>query len=102
MIRYHRRALPAMRHPEYATLSREDRVTVSKLAAVLRVADALGRSHRQQAKRLRFHREGDELTLVIAGRADISLERAGLPEKANLFEVVFGLTVALSGKVGGA
>ena len=40
---YHRRSGPKPSHPEYMSLPRESRVTVSKLAAILRVADALSR-----------------------------------------------------------
>ena len=45
VARYHRRSGPKPSHPEYMSLPRESRVTVSKLAAILRVADALSRGH---------------------------------------------------------
>ncbi len=43
VARYHRRALPSSTHEVYRSLSRADRVTVCKLAAILRVADALAK-----------------------------------------------------------
>ena len=95
VVRYHRRALPDTRHPEYAPLSREDRVKVSKLAAILRVADALDRGHRQHVRRLSFRSEGDDFTINVGGNVDLSLERAGLPGKADLFAQVFGYDVVL-------
>jgi len=99
VIRYHRRNLPGMQHPEYAALSRAERVTVSKLAALLRVADALDRGHRQQASRAKFRREGDQITITLPGQMDVSLERAGMPEKASLFENIYGMAVAVRGGV---
>ena len=36
VARYHRRATPQMTHPEYAALDQEERITISKLAALLR------------------------------------------------------------------
>jgi len=40
VVRYHRKALPSPRHPEFASLPQADRVRVLALAALLRVADA--------------------------------------------------------------
>jgi exopolyphosphatase/guanosine-5'-triphosphate,3'-diphosphate pyrophosphatase len=40
IARYHRRALPSLTHPEYATLNRTARQRVSMLASLLRIADA--------------------------------------------------------------
>ena len=48
VARYHRRSGPKPSHPEYMSLDREGRVLVNKLAAILRVADALSRGHVQR------------------------------------------------------
>jgi CHAD domain-containing protein len=45
VARYHRKALPRDDHPNYEDLSEEDRADVRKLAAILRIADALDYSH---------------------------------------------------------
>lgn len=45
IARYHRKALPQMRHPVYGELPSGDRRIVEKLAGILRVADGLDRSH---------------------------------------------------------
>ena len=42
VARYHRKSFPKMLHPEYAVLSVRDRELVNKLAAILRIACALG------------------------------------------------------------
>ena len=47
IVRYHRRAHPSMKHPYYARLGAPGRRTVRRLAALLRVADALDHTHRK-------------------------------------------------------
>ena len=68
VARYHRRSGPKPSHLEYMALPRETRVVVNKLAAILRVADALARGHGRQLPRLRFERQGDELVDLRARR----------------------------------
>ena len=65
--RYHRRSPPKRTHPEYMILPREKRMIVSKLSAILRVADALDRSHAQQIRDLRFELDANELIDLRVG-----------------------------------
>jgi exopolyphosphatase/guanosine-5'-triphosphate,3'-diphosphate pyrophosphatase len=95
IARYHRRALPALSHPEYAALDRDSRITVSKAAAILRVADALDRNHLQQITNPAIALAKDELVITIDGAEDLTLERLALKEKGPLFEDVYGLKVVL-------
>src|SRR5258708_39845934 len=46
VARYHRKALPTQEHTVFGTLSDIDRRRVAYLAALLRIADALDRSHK--------------------------------------------------------
>lgn len=96
VARYHRRAVPnAATHPEYASLDRDGRIAVSKMAALLRVADALDRGHIQQVRDFVCTRERGQLVLTVPKVEDLSLERLALREKSNLFEEMFGLSVVL-------
>ena len=96
VVRYHRRALPQMSHPMYAGLSRRQRLVVNKLAAILRVADALDVSHLGRIDRFDAERSTDLLRLKCGYHGDLSLERMALARKADLMEHVFGLRVELS------
>lgn len=58
-VRYHRRAIPKPTHPEYAALSRDDRIAVAEMAALLRMAHAFGRNHAQQVKDITIERLPD-------------------------------------------
>ncbi len=95
VARYHRRNVPQPTHLEYMMLPRESRMAVSKLAAILRVADALDRGHAQQISDFQVQREGQDFVLYVRGVPDLALERRALEAKADLFEEIYGLRVRL-------
>lgn len=96
VARYHRRALPRSTHRTYTRLSRRDRLRVSKLSAILRVADALDRSHTQRIRKPSLKLLADRLQIGIPDLHKCSVEAAALHEKQNLFEQVYGRQVVLS------
>lgn len=93
--RYHRRALPSLNHPEFAALDPEQRISVSKLAAILRVADALDRTHLQQVRDPAVSLAKDEIVITVENVEDLTLERMALKDKGRLLEEVYGLKVVL-------
>lgn len=95
VARYHRHSGPVLDHPSYAALSVDDRIRVTKLAALLRVADALERTHAQRVSQIEIRREGGKLRLRLPGLADAAVERLAMASKADLFEQVFGLSVVI-------
>ena len=95
IARYHRRGVPQPDHPSYASLPRPARLTVNRLAAILRVADALDKSHSQRVLNPKIAIEGDELRITAEGGEDLGLERIAMDAKSGLFEEVFGLKPVL-------
>ncbi len=95
IARYHRRAEPSPAHPEFAKLDRTDRALLLQLAAILRVADALDRSHSQRIRIAGVARNGDELSIGVEDVGDLSLERLALESKGVMFESVFGMRPVL-------
>ncbi len=95
VARYHRRAVPQASHLEYAALPRDKRMLVSKLAALLRVADAMDRAHAAQIEEFRCERHGEDFVIVVPGTADLTMERKALSQKGDLFADVFGMKVRL-------
>ena len=71
-------------------------------SAILRVADALERSHSQRIKRIRCSREDDRLVISVPGVADLSLEQLALKQKGRMFEDVYGMPVHLRRGRGGS
>lgn len=93
--RYHRHSGPKTDHETYRALGTNDRIRVNKLAAILRVADALERTHAQRVRKLTIRREPGKLILRLPGLADATVERIAMESKADLFQHVFGLAVVI-------
>ena len=96
VARYHRRAHPQSNHDLYGQLSRRDRVAVSKLAAMLRVAKALDESRTQRIKEFQSSTNDEFVSIKVVGQADISLESVALKSGSKLFQEVFGRQIILS------
>jgi len=93
--RYHRRSQPKAEDAAYASLDRAARVKVCKLAAILRVADALDRPHQCKILKLNVRESDDEIVLHVNAMQDWTMERKALLDKADLFENTFGRRVVL-------
>jgi exopolyphosphatase/guanosine-5'-triphosphate,3'-diphosphate pyrophosphatase len=93
--RYHRHSGPRIDHPNYRDLDTADRIRVAKLSALLRVADALERTHDQRVHEIVLRRDERRLRLVLPGVTDAAVERLAMASKGDLFEQVFGLEVVI-------
>ena len=95
VARYHRKGAPQSDHPAYAALPRSARLSVNRLSAILRVADALDKSHAQRIQSPKITLQEEELLIDVDGAEDLALERLTLDQKGGLFEEVFGLKPVL-------
>jgi exopolyphosphatase/guanosine-5'-triphosphate,3'-diphosphate pyrophosphatase len=95
VARYHRRALPQRSHPTYMSLDRDERMLVSKLAAILRVANSLDKEHLQKITDMKVIREGDQIVLLTENAADLTMERVALAGRSDLFADAFGKKIEL-------
>ncbi len=93
--RYHRHSGPRIDHPNYRDLDTIDRIRVAKLSALLRVADALERTHDQRVHEIVIRREERRLRLVLPGVTDAAVETLAMASKGDLFQQVFGLEVVI-------
>ncbi len=93
VARYHRRAAPNKSHQPYMALDSEARIVVSKLAAILRVANALDADHLQKIRDVRLLHEGDHWVLEVHGAGDMTIERLAALARADLLTEVFGRKV---------
>lgn len=93
IARYHRRAAPNKSHLPYMALDSEARVQVNKLAAILRVANALDADHLQKVREVKVLRESDQWVLEVDGGGDLTLERLAALARADLLTEVFGRKV---------
>jgi exopolyphosphatase/guanosine-5'-triphosphate,3'-diphosphate pyrophosphatase len=90
VARYHRRATPQKTHLPYMALDREARVRVNKLAAILRLANALDADHLHKVRDVRIVRDEDEWILEVEGAGDLTMERLATLARSDLMTEVFG------------
>src|SRR4029453_17449495 len=74
VARYHRQATPKRRHEGFKELPRRTRRTVRTLAAILRLAESLDRSHTQSITNIEIHDRGDDDLLQLRTSGDAELE----------------------------
>jgi exopolyphosphatase / guanosine-5'-triphosphate,3'-diphosphate pyrophosphatase len=99
IARYHRRATPSGRQKRFADLPRKRRRTVRTLAAILRLAESLDRSHAQSLSGVVLHDRGKDALLQVRTSGDAELELWAAARHAAPFERVLGkpLRVEISG-----
>ena len=96
IARYHRMSPPKPTHTLYESLPHSERIRVSKLASLLRVADALERTHSNRVRDLTITIERTKLILQLKDVSDATAERLALEGKADLFRDIFGLEVIIA------
>ncbi|MEM9166579.1 MAG: Ppx/GppA phosphatase family protein [Planctomycetota bacterium] len=93
VARYHRKAKPSLSHPEFASLGQTDRQRVRGLAAILRVADGLERTHAQDITAVRIEVRPDRLVFQCDAAKNPEICLWGASRRSELFEDVFGRPV---------
>jgi exopolyphosphatase / guanosine-5'-triphosphate,3'-diphosphate pyrophosphatase len=89
IARYHRGSTPKERHPEYASLNQVDRDMVSRLGSIVRLADALDRSHEGRVTELSLLKDGGFVHVEIESSVDCSNEITEADRKKEMFEKAF-------------
>jgi exopolyphosphatase/guanosine-5'-triphosphate,3'-diphosphate pyrophosphatase len=97
IARYHRRGLPQQSHLPYMALDRQDRVRVNKLAALLRLANALDAEQSQKVRSVKVSEEDGVWVLDVDGSGDLTMERLSAEARSDLFTDVFGRRLILRG-----
>ncbi|MDE2126715.1 MAG: Ppx/GppA family phosphatase [Armatimonadetes bacterium] len=94
---YHRRAMPKRSHPGMQGLDGDEVRQVKVLSAILRIAEALDRSHLALISQLRLtpSRNPDTLTVTAVTHESCELEKWSFASSKDLFERVFHTALAL-------
>jgi exopolyphosphatase/guanosine-5'-triphosphate,3'-diphosphate pyrophosphatase len=90
IARYHRQAAPKRKHDGFGDLRRRLRRRVRTLAAILRLAESLDRSHAQTITGLALHDRGDDDLLQLRTSGDAELELWSATRHAAPFERLTG------------
>ena len=85
-----------MDHTAYSELSSDDRQTVSKLASILRIAEAIDREHSGRVKSLQVKSKKSKVELELTGDGDLLLEKWAIKSRAGLFENLFDVKFQLA------
>ena len=91
LVRYHESGEPKADDEAYRALNKKSRMAVSKLLAVLQLANAMDCSHKQKLVEVMAKQEGDELTLRAFAKENAMLEEWVFQQSSGLFREVFSL-----------
>jgi exopolyphosphatase/guanosine-5'-triphosphate,3'-diphosphate pyrophosphatase len=93
VVRYHRGAKPRSSHDSFAALPPESQQIVKSLAAILRIADSLDRSHSQLVEKIECVRDGNTVEFRVLFKAyapDMYLDLDSAKRRGRYFEKLFG------------
>ncbi len=93
VARYHRGALPRLKHRGFAALDPDDREIVTVLGSILRLADGLDRGHSNAVQDLEIWLEGDDLMLLVECPLGCRAEIWAGEKKGRFFGEVFDVRV---------
>jgi len=90
LVRYHnRKSEPAGHHSAYSSLNNNDKRIARRLAAILRIAEALDHSHRQRVMNLRASFQRGAVGLQVTARGDAVEDLRDANRSVELFEKEF-------------
>jgi exopolyphosphatase/guanosine-5'-triphosphate,3'-diphosphate pyrophosphatase len=90
LCRYHRKAMPQVRHAEYQALSPEERRVLMLLIPLLRLADSLDRMNQQLVESVEIEESGAALVASIRSRGDADLDEWAAERLTDVFQQVYG------------
>jgi exopolyphosphatase / guanosine-5'-triphosphate,3'-diphosphate pyrophosphatase len=94
LVRYHnRKSEPAGHHVAYSSLNNNDKRIARRLAAILRIAEALDHSHRQRVTNVDASFQRGAVGVQISARGDAAEDLSDANRSAELFEKEFHVRV---------
>jgi exopolyphosphatase/guanosine-5'-triphosphate,3'-diphosphate pyrophosphatase len=96
LVRYHRKAFPSLEDENFKSLANKDRLIVTKLSALLRLADVMDTSHTGRAMKVVLTEKKRYWELTLLGKGDLMLEKWSLNKRRALFEEIFGVRLVIA------
>ena len=78
--------------------TQDEYLTILKLLAILKVANALDRSHKQKIKNVSMRVKDNELVINIEANSSLALEKGLFTKNASYFQEIFGIKPVLREK----
>jgi len=98
IARYHSDEIPHQSHENYLVLNKKDQITVSKLAVILRMVEALDISHKQKISNIDIDISSKEIIFKIRSSEDTLLEEWSFASNSTFFEEVMGIKPVIKRK----
>ncbi len=98
IARYHSEREPTFNDARFKALKDNDKTLVSKLAAILKLADALDITHKQNVRSIEISTSGDRLHFTFFTQGEILLEAWNFENYCDFFEEVMGVRPAIKYK----
>lgn len=95
LVRYHRKAFPSSNDENFKSLSQKNRLLVSKLSALMRLADGMDVSHTGRVRGITLEKEKKVWKLRLEGEGSLMLEKWALLKRRSLFQEVFGVPLEI-------
>ena len=95
IAKYHKGNSVPQDEDSFLMLPRSDRMTILKLTAILRIADAMDRGHIQKFSDFSIKIQENSIVIHTKTTSNTVLEKIALNEKSGMFESVFGYKVIL-------
>lgn len=86
VARYHRKGDPKVSHPVYRDLSKPVRFRIRWLAALLKIADALDRSHFSVVEEIKVRNYAHKIVFYLEVKSDAQYEIWEAEQKSKLFK----------------
>jgi exopolyphosphatase/guanosine-5'-triphosphate,3'-diphosphate pyrophosphatase len=92
LVYYHRKQTPAASDENVKSLPQKDRIIITKLCALLRLADALDISHLARVQDVILEQQSvGQWRLYLQSQSEAMLEKWALTKRKLLFQDVFGV-----------
>ena len=96
IIQYHRKSTPSFQDDNFRNLPAKDRIVVTELSALIRLADALDVSHTGRVKNISLEEQKNTWKLKLQGEGDLMLEKWTLEKRLRLFQDVFAVKLEIT------
>ncbi|WP_288529949.1 HD domain-containing protein [uncultured Secundilactobacillus sp.] len=95
IARYHSTQTPGTDLSHFQKMTTQNRLQVAKLAAILRLADALDDDHQQKIQKISVSLQEKRVVISAYSNANLSFENWVFAFKSHFFEETFGLKAKL-------
>lgn len=98
VARYHRKSHPKQSHEDFSSLTEKTQMIIKKLSAILRLVDALDRTHSKVISKIEsvITKRNVVLKLYVAKTKNAEIELWNLERRKGLFEEVFSKKIVVN------